>query len=81
MGLVRTKGRTNSPAQRLAQLAAELEPERPPWFVWNPSTGTPSQGWWWIPKGLEQPQFLGHNRARAEINLLNLADAHYAPSR
>ena len=65
--------------KRLALIAQPLEPTRPPWWVDQPGNRTPSQGWWWIPKGEKHPQFLGHNAAVAEVNLVQLQDAELAP--
>ena len=59
--------------------AAELEPERAPWWVSQPRSSTPAQGWWWRPRGVKTPVFLGHNYARAEVALVALVDAQYAP--
>lgn len=75
MGLNRTQGRRNSAAQRLAILAQPLEPARTPWWVDQPGGATPSQGWWWIPRGAQLPTYLGHNRIVAEAALRNLLEA------
>lgn len=65
--------------RRLAAIAAELEPERAPWWVSQPHGATPAQGWWWRPRGSTVPVFLGHNHVRAEVALTALVDAQYAP--
>lgn len=67
----------HSKAKRLAILAGPLEPERAPWWVAEPRGHTPSQGWWWTPRGEQFPQFLGHNGAIAETNLVGLVDAEF----
>jgi hypothetical protein len=63
----------------LILIAAVLQPERGPWWVDQPGGRTPSQGWWWIPAGERYPQYLGHNAAVAEVNLVQLLDAELAP--
>jgi hypothetical protein len=79
LGLARTNGRTSNRHQRLAAIAGELEPTRPPHWIDQPSGRYPSQGWWWTPQGLEHPAFLGHNHIAAEVSLRALLDAHYKP--
>jgi hypothetical protein len=76
MGL-RDAGRNKG--KRLAIIANPLEPERVPWWVCEPSGRTPSQGWWWIPRGAAVPEFLGHNAAISEAQLVHLVDAQLAP--
>ena len=67
----------NNATRRLGIIAAELEPQRAPWWVDQPGGPTPSQGWWWIPAGTTTPSFLGHNRVSAEVALRGLIDAGY----
>jgi hypothetical protein len=66
-------------AERLARIAAELEPARPPWWVSHPRPrgATPAQGWYWIPAGGRHPVFLGHNHIVAELALTGLVEAGY----
>lgn len=80
MGLRRTNGKPNSHAQRLAILAGEFSPRRAPYWISQPDTRHPSQGWWWIPEGLTQPTYLGYNHITAETDLRRLSDAHYKAS-
>lgn len=76
MGLSRTNGRKNtSHAARLAALAGELTPVKPPWWVDQPGGQTPAQGWYWVPAGARHPAFLGHNAATAEMALRGIVDA------
>lgn len=77
LGIARTNGRASNQHQRLAVIAAELEPTRPPAWVAEPTGRTPAQGWWWTPQGLDRPVFLGHNSVTAETALRALVDAHY----
>lgn len=65
--------------QRLERMAAELEPERAPFWVDHPDRKTPAQGWWWVPKGGAAPMLLGHNSIVAAIALQQMVDAGYAP--
>lgn len=64
-------------ARRLAAIAAELEPERAPWWVSQPGGATPAQGWYWIPHGATHPVLLGHNHITAEVALMTLVQAGY----
>lgn len=65
--------------RRLAAIADELQPARAPFWVSQPRGATPAQGWWWTPAGARTPQFLGHNHVTAEVALMRLVDAQYAP--
>jgi hypothetical protein len=57
--------------ERLAAIAAELNPVRDPVYVRNPTTICRSTGWWWCPRD-DQAVFLAHNHMRAEARLLEL---------
>jgi hypothetical protein len=67
--------------RRLRRLCAELEPARVPWYVDRPSfrSATPSAGWWWIPRGGERPEYLGHNHIVAEVQLQSLLESLEKP--
>lgn len=58
--------------ERLARIAAPLQPVETPFWVSYPdeTQGTPAQGWYWVPAGLERPSFLGASGTTAEIALL-----------
>jgi hypothetical protein len=76
MGLARDKkGRKANLTQRLRLLAEDLEPAKAPRYVAHPGGRTPSQGWWWIPKGHQYPVLLGHNHIVAETQLRHLLEA------
>jgi hypothetical protein len=79
MGIARTNGKPSSHRQRLAAIADELRPSKPPFWVTQPDRKTPAQGWWWIPEGIDAPEFLGYNHITAETALNQLVDAHYKP--
>lgn len=56
--------------ERLARIAAELEPVVDPYYLWSPRLPSePAVGWYWTPKGLSSPQFLGASYVTAEIRL------------
>lgn len=81
MGLARVEGKRANLTDRLGELARELLPAKPPWWVERPSfrTGTPAQGWYWIPAGQSHPLLLGHNHISAEMQLLQLLEGQEKP--
>jgi hypothetical protein len=58
--------------QRLARLAAPLQPEEAPYYVNSFRPGHPGYGWYWRPTGIEHPAWLGVNHIQAETTLLEL---------
>jgi hypothetical protein len=81
MGLSSTRGRRNNLTGRLRELADELEPVKPPWFVNHPEhrSRTPSMGWWWVPAGQQYPVYLGHNHIVAEMQLRDVLAGQELP--
>jgi hypothetical protein len=59
----------------LHRTAAELSPERLPYYVAAPTRPGVGVGWYWIPAGTTDPQLLGSNVVMAEIFLLQRVDA------
>lgn len=66
---------------RLERLTRPLEPVKAPWYVSQPDfrSNTPSNGWWWIPRGAQHPVYLGHNHIVAEVQVRALLDALEKP--
>lgn len=64
---------------RLRRLARPLRPAQEPYHLQRPlSAAEPAPGWYWIPRGLEQPVYLGFSAVDAEVTIrrqLELAEA------
>lgn len=64
--------------QRLQRLAEPLNPTTPPYHVDAPRRGHPSPGWYWQPRGVAYPAYLGFNHIYAETALLALRELQEA---
>lgn len=62
------------PKERLARLAAGLQPAERPYYIASADRRHMAVGWYWRPAGVEHPAFLGHNHVVAEMTLHKLLD-------
>jgi len=72
---------SDTAAQRLARRARQLKPELNPYYMHNPQPGREryGQGWYWIPPGGRDVEFLAVDSMQAAIRLHELAaDAEQA---
>lgn len=71
--------RQPSKSDRLSALARELGATTTPYYLSAPRTrAEPAPGWYWVPDGLDYPDYLGANDRRAEWKLTSLLDHAHA---
>ncbi|MTD43840.1 hypothetical protein GKE82_05855 [Conexibacter sp. W3-3-2] len=64
---------TMSATRRLGEVAADLRPARPPYYMSIPDPGSePAPGWYLVPAGTDHPVYLGHNVFAAFEALLSM---------
>lgn len=65
-------------ADRLARVAAPLQPAQAPYHVQTWTRGHEAFGWYWKPADADAPVYLGANHVHAEVRLLELRDSTHA---